>query len=711
VSVICDIVIPVHNALHLTRALLESLARWTGPAHRIFLLDDASDPHVAAVLRTLADGHDHIRLERTERNRGFVKTANAGLALTTAPYVCLLNSDTLVTAGWLDRLIRCAESDPAIMVVNPISNAAANLSVAMPPGYTPHMMAQRLAEIAVPVYPDVVTAVGFCLFLKREALDRWGGFDEAYGMGYCEESDYCMRVMADGFRVVAAEDAFVYHRGESSFSDREARYAANRALFDSRWASLYAPRYAAFLWRNPLQYLRDRLFENLELAGPEDGRRPVTSSLYKLWRAARHVAQGRFRVVAVRAWQEVGAGVRRAGWTLRRCAPGRARHGTAAVAGARPSMATGIPEARPLGYPTPAYVRTLPRASDRLRIVFLVEDPRLSGGVIQICQLANRFVIEGHDAMVVTLSTEDCQRRLGLISPPLVYRGREHLFAEFPEADVVVATYWTTAWEWIPRLREGRRFVPVYFVQDFEPYFYPEYLPERRRALESYRRVDARVVTSGWLQGLLRGLGCDAVRIPVGVNLDVFYPRPARPRDDQFAVAAITRPDPAEARRGFAELVEACRLVHREDSSIRFEFFGCEPAAMPRRLGFPYRHHGVITDPERVARLLASCDLLVDPSRYQAFGRPGLEAMACGIPTVLPDQGGVVEYARDGDNTLTFRGGDAASMARAILTMRRDDALRQRVSREGLKTAQGFDHRVEARRHLALYQELVERAR
>jgi glycosyltransferase involved in cell wall biosynthesis len=234
-------------------------------------------------------------------------------------------------------------------------------------------------------------------------------------------------------------------------------------------------------------------------------------------------------------------------------------------------------------------------------------------------------------------------------------------------------------------------------------------VPERRRALESYRRVEARVVTSGWLEGLLRDLGCDAVKIPVGVNLDIFYPRAPRPPGGLFSVTAITRPDPAEPRRGFAELVQACGIVHREDPSIRFEFFGCEAPAMPRRLRFPYRHRGVITDPEAVARHVTRCDLLVDPSQYQAFGRPGLEAMACGIPTVLPGAGGITEYARDGENTLTFRAGDAASMARAILTIRRDGALRERLSREGLKTAQGFDHREEARRHLAVYRELLAR--
>ena len=103
-----------------------------GPLHAATRLGQVADHPLSlnqgtlypALVRLEQKGWIKGTWQRTEHNRGFVKTANAGLALTTAPYVCVLNSDTLVTAGWLERLVRCAESDPAIMVVNPISNAA-----------------------------------------------------------------------------------------------------------------------------------------------------------------------------------------------------------------------------------------------------------------------------------------------------------------------------------------------------------------------------------------------------------------------------------------------------------------------------------------------------------------------------------------------------------------------------------------------------------
>jgi GT2 family glycosyltransferase len=87
----------------------------------------------------------------------------------------------------------------------------------MAPGLSVFTMAEVVAANSRRDYPDVVTAVGFCLLITRATLERFGTFDEIYGDGYCEESDYCMRITAEGFRTVVADDAFVYHRGGASF--------------------------------------------------------------------------------------------------------------------------------------------------------------------------------------------------------------------------------------------------------------------------------------------------------------------------------------------------------------------------------------------------------------------------------------------------------------------------------------------------------------
>ena len=57
----------------------------------------------------------------------------------------------------------------------------------------------------------------FCVALRRDVLDRVGMLDEDFGFGFYEDDDYCIRVRHAGYKLVCAEDVFVYHRGGGSF--------------------------------------------------------------------------------------------------------------------------------------------------------------------------------------------------------------------------------------------------------------------------------------------------------------------------------------------------------------------------------------------------------------------------------------------------------------------------------------------------------------
>src|SRR5690606_20374568 len=144
--------------------------------------DDASpDPRVAEVLRAIAaEGHAQVEILANERNLGFTGTANRGFGLSRRDVV-LLNSDTIVTDGWLDALLRCAASDPTIGTITPWSNNAEILSYprfcvnnAWPEGADPRPVADAFARAAVPSYPELPTGVGFCFFVRRALLDEIG---------------------------------------------------------------------------------------------------------------------------------------------------------------------------------------------------------------------------------------------------------------------------------------------------------------------------------------------------------------------------------------------------------------------------------------------------------------------------------------------------------------------------------------------------------
>lgn len=260
-----DVVVPVYNAPDDVRRCVASVLARTSPGYRLVLIDDASpDPGVARVFAEIARaGHAHVELLVNERNLGFTGTANRGMGLSRRDVV-LLNSDTIVTEGWLDALVRCAASDPSIGTITPWSNNAEILSYprfcvnnAWPDGGDPAPLARAFARAAVPSYPDLPTGVGFCFFVRRAMLDAIGGFDPAFGAGYGEENDLCMRAAAAGWRNVLADDALVLHVGGRSFEkQKDALVPKNTETLAARHPG-YLALVRDYVAADPLAPLRD----------------------------------------------------------------------------------------------------------------------------------------------------------------------------------------------------------------------------------------------------------------------------------------------------------------------------------------------------------------------------------------------------------------------------------------------------------------------
>jgi glycosyltransferase involved in cell wall biosynthesis len=295
-----------------------------------------------------------------------------------------------------------------------------------------------------------------------------------------------------------------------------------------------------------------------------------------------------------------------------------------------------------------------------------------------------------------------------LYARPLVFRSARDLADGLPDVDVVVATFWPTAAEWLPPLRRRRPDLRcVYFLQDYEPWFLPEDdAAGRRRIAGTYALADARLVTSAWLQAKVAEHGHDSTVIPIGIDLRVFYPReraaPASPR------RVLVQARPSDRWRGFDRARVVLERLAQRRPDVTAVLFGCDDAALARfDLRFPRENRGVVRDRAAVARLYASCDVLFDPSRFQAFGLPGLEAMACATPAVLPGRGGILEYARHEENSLLVDPDDLDASVTAIERLLDDDALRARLIAGGRATSAAFSSAEMARRHEAFYRAVV----
>jgi len=219
-----SIIVPVHNAPYELNRCLESLAATVPEDAEVIVIDDASQE--AAVGQVLAHWKQqtgkHWQFCFQQENLGFVATVNRGMQMT-AGDVVLLNSDTEVTQGWLEGLQRCLTSDRSIATATPWTNNGEIVSIprfceANPPPQDREIVARIIARTGEAAYPDLPTAVGFCMAISRGALEQLGSFDEeAFGRGYGEENDFSMRAQQVGKRNVLCDDVYVVHLGGRSF--------------------------------------------------------------------------------------------------------------------------------------------------------------------------------------------------------------------------------------------------------------------------------------------------------------------------------------------------------------------------------------------------------------------------------------------------------------------------------------------------------------
>ena len=103
----CDIIIPVWNQPEATRECIESIVRGTNYPYRLILVDNGSGPETRSYLEELRKRPaPEVKLIRNEENLGYIKAVNQGLKASDAPYVCLMNNDTIPGAGWLEGWAR-----------------------------------------------------------------------------------------------------------------------------------------------------------------------------------------------------------------------------------------------------------------------------------------------------------------------------------------------------------------------------------------------------------------------------------------------------------------------------------------------------------------------------------------------------------------------------------------------------------------------------
>jgi len=217
-----DIIIPFYKDDSILDCLKSVDKYRSKNLNKIYVIDDRGpDLELAQQVEKLCHKYKNFNFIQNEENKGFVYTCNKGMKLSKND-VLLLNSDTIVTSGWIDKMQAniYAESDIATTTV--LSNSAGFYSV--PDQFEkvfdndPDQTAKFVEMIDPYSYIDTHTSHGFCMYIKRSVLNKLGYFNyELFGKGYGEETDFSMRVLKHNMRNIVSTNVYTHHWEGRSF--------------------------------------------------------------------------------------------------------------------------------------------------------------------------------------------------------------------------------------------------------------------------------------------------------------------------------------------------------------------------------------------------------------------------------------------------------------------------------------------------------------
>ncbi|MBQ9915972.1 MAG: glycosyltransferase family 4 protein [Microbacterium sp.] len=318
--------------------------------------------------------------------------------------------------------------------------------------------------------------------------------------------------------------------------------------------------------------------------------------------------------------------------------------------------------------------RVVSEDGERVRIIFVLTATSISGGIRAVFQIANGLAQRGMDVEIWSLQGPPTWFELTV--PVRTFDSYGDLLLSLRNADAIkVATWWETAEiVWLGSVNHG---MPVYLIQEFETWFFPDDRPVQAAVVAGYRPEFIGITEASYQVGELEEIGMTATLVPHGYDDSVFHPLPAWDRESD-SVLAVGR---SFFQKNFAMTARAWRAMGERRPLLRM--FGTEPDILQDdRVDYVVRP----LDPQ-VNELYNTAAMFVQTSRHEGFCLPVLEAMAAGCPVITTDSHGNRDFCEDGVNCIVVGQDDDDALVAAIDRLRTDPAERDRLRLNGLATA------------------------
>ena len=241
-----SIIALTYNQLDYTKVFIQSLYQFTKVPFELIIVDNNSNQDTIDLLKELEKSDYSIKVIFNNKNLGFPKGINQAIKAASGNYILIANNDIVVTKGWIERMLKIAESDPKIGLVGPISNLVSGRQLDENSQYrTMEEMHNYAAEVKQKNKGEILEfpRVAFlCTLIKKEVIEKIGGLDERFSPGNFEDDDYCLRAQKAGFKTVIVKDVFIHHFGSKSFTaEGLEKYKTilekNQKIFIDKWGA------------------------------------------------------------------------------------------------------------------------------------------------------------------------------------------------------------------------------------------------------------------------------------------------------------------------------------------------------------------------------------------------------------------------------------------------------------------------------------------
>lgn len=622
------VVVCVYNALEDVKELLTSLWNERSFPYEIIIIDDGSEQPTKEYLEYYS-GLTGSKLVRHDKSWGYTKSANDGLRRAESDYVVLLNSDTIVTGKWIEKMLEVFFKYPNTGIVGPLSNSATYQNVPklhdfetgnwvknlLPDGFNVELMSYTLEINSQKVYPIVPVLNGFCTMISREVIDKIGYLDEVqFPIGYGEEVDYCLRARNAGFELRVADDTYIFHEKSKSFGNGN-----KKAL--SKQAAPYLTEQYGEMYKN----IGTEFESNTALMNIRNNYNTYVNNTVK---AIGKIADKKIGFVLLTRGGNGGAN----------------------------SVCQEVIGMRKLGIN--AYVvNTSNYMND-----FSNNYPELvnytyyykKGSTDDLYEKTKDF-----DVLIATIFTSvavirDIIKMNPRIRPAYYIQDYETLF--FEKEDVM----YKEAFDSYTLIKDNCMFAKTDWLV--------------RTVSEAHHEKVNKVTPS------------------IDIRVYNPYLIKSKESNGSFTIAAMVRPrTPRRNPGGTLNVLKNLKQMY--GAKVEIVIFGCNDSELEdfkdMLSTFEYTNLGVLKKGE-VAALLARADIFIDMSYYQAFGRTGLESMCYGCIPVLPKEGGTDEYAIDKENSIVVDTNKDMEVVAAVADIINQEGKIKSMQKKAIATARRY---------------------